>query len=269
MYQCITYDGSYTFTENGLFIGENKVKHDYIIVDEQIRFLSNGKMYVIDAKKPYMIEGTTMCFANYFEDLISNYAHVMKNITMLIFDDEPDNSIFYGQIVLTSRLTHVIFGYSFNRQIILTPRLTHVIFGCEFNNPIILTPRLTHIVFGFQFNRQIVLTPRLSHISFGRNFDQPIVLAKHLTYIKFGYRFNKPIVLNRRLIHVTFQRNFNQRIILTEHLKRININDCNNSCMIDNLPNNITYINIILALKSFLKNIPSSTKKITHIIKYY
>ena len=71
--------------------------------------------------------------------------------------------------------------------------MTHLTFGYSFNKPINLPNSLTHLTFGYSFNQLIDLPNNLTHLTFGYKFNQPITLPDSLTYLYLEYSFSKPL----------------------------------------------------------------------------
>ena len=122
------------------------------------------------------------------------------------------------------------------------------------------------------FNQKIDLSNNinLTHLTFGCWFNQEIDFSNNinLTYLTFGWDFNQKIDLsnNINLTHLTFGKWFNQEINIPLNVKNINMNNCSNQYIIDNLHNNIEEL-IIYKSNLNLDNLPNSIKKI--YIKYY
>ena len=95
-------------------------------------------------------------------------------------------------------------------------------------------------------------------------FNQEVnKLPKSITHLTFGYQFNQEVNnLPNSLTHLTFGKEFNQKIDIPFTIKYLKLN-CNNSYIIDYLPDNIDELELGYDFNLELNNLPTSIKKIT------
>jgi len=107
------------------------------------------------------------------------------------------------------------------------------------------------------------------------NYNDPLIAIKtnnkyesEYNYNYIENNFNQEIDLsnNINLTHLTFGKYFNQEINIPLNIKSLNMYQCNNQYIIDNLHNNIEEL-IIYDNDLNLDNLPNSIKKI-YIIHY-
>lgn len=298
----ITYDGPYSITDKGLILGQTDTIHKYYLYKEQIRFLNNGSIYVINlTDDTVVIKDNIMVITNCFGNICTRiyFETWMNNITTVIFDEdsEIEESCFNESFALIPSIVELRFGQYFDRPINLTRCLTTLVFGKNFNQLIVLPSSMISLTFGLYYDQPIILTPYITTLKFGRRFDHPIVFGPHLRILTLGSDFNQPILLNKCLCKITFGCSFNQRIVLSKHLhyvvfgfrfnqhviltknithlavrelrgictELLNITDIsieNNDYAIDNLSNNISHIKIGCNFTLPLGNVPNSAKNV-------
>ena len=175
---------------------------------------------------------------------------LLSNYKKLVFSDyelsdnlfekyEPDNSIFKGS--------------KFNQEV---------------NN---LPNSLTHLTFGQNFNQEVNVLPNsITHLTFGICFNQKVNnLPNSLTHLTFGWKFNQEVNdLPKSLTHLTFNYDFNQKIDIPFTIKYLKL-DCNNSYIIDYLPDNIEELELGCNFNLELNNLSISIKKIAFEIDSY
>ena len=177
----------------------------------------------------YWIVDKKFTFKPHFDDLIDEYMHLIEQCNELIFSDYYDIG---NKHYKTS---------NFNQIITLPNSLTHLTFGGNFNQIITLPNSLTHLTFGYDFNQIITLPNSLTHLTFGIKFNQIITLPNTLTHLTFGMCFKQSMNLSN-----------------IEYLKL----DCNNTHLIENLPNSLVELELNYNLNLELNNLPSNLKKI-------
>jgi len=123
-----------------------------------------------------------------------------------------------SMITIPSSVTHLQFGFKFNRPIntimtsdgqiirIIPESVTHLQFGVEFNqlikNNIVdgkiirsIPESVTHLTFGSNFDQPIenIMPPNVTHLTFGWCFNQSIknCIPPLVTHLKLGDRFDK------------------------------------------------------------------------------
>jgi hypothetical protein len=163
---------------------------------------------------------------------------------------------------LSNTLTHLFFGYDFDRLVNLSNSIINLSFGYSFNRELNLPNSIIQLTFGFAFNRELNLPSGLIHLTFGNNFDQPINLPSGLIHLTFGNNFNQPLNLPNKLRHLTFGKYFVQEVNLPFELKYLKLNS-NCQYMIDNLVNSIEELELGELFNLELNNLVNSIRKIT------
>lgn len=191
---------------------------------------------------------------NKFTRLVfSNYDDIdicIRTNNKLICDDVKINrnkykkSLFNNSIIFNdnlTHLTHLTFGYFFNKQVILPQNLVYLLFENYFNQPITINNSLVHLIFGEYFNQPIIIPNSLTHLTLGWNYNQSIELTKNLIYLSLGYKYTQKCDL--------------------ANIKHLKIN-CNNIHLIDNLPNSLEILTLGKNFNLPLENLPNSIKLI-------
>ncbi len=170
----------------------------------------------------------------------------LLQIKKIRFEDNF-NELAIDDILLDS-ITHLEFGYYFNREINNYPKsLTHITFGSMFNRPVDNIPNtVTHLTFGKNFNQPVDNLPdSIEYLIFDSDyFDQPVDnLPKSLKVLQFGFEFCQPIPNLPSLIEfLGLGESFNYPVDhLPEKIKEIKFGTSFNR-PIDNLPISITHL---------------------------
>lgn len=224
--------------------------------------------------KDFWIKNNIFIFKPEFNDSIEPYYNLISKYDSLIFSNisEPDmafiknsidclfccdeefynlsnknlaeireNSVFNKQLSLPNNIKFLVLGFNFNQLIDLPDDLTSLFFGSYFDKPVKLPNNLINLSFGYNFNRQIEFPDSLINLSFGDSFNQSVNLPKNLLFLCLGGSFNQQIEI--------------------PNIKKIKIN-CNNSFVIDNLPNSLEQIYFDSKFNLEINNLPNSLKKI-------
>src|SRR3990167_974182 len=125
----------------------------------------------------------------------------------------------------------------------------------------IMTKNVTHLTFGYLFNKQVIIPQNVTHLTFGLDFNQPVTIPQNVTHLIFGHDFNQQVTIPQNVTHLTFGENFNQQVNLP-NIKYIKL-DCNNIDIIENLPNSVEEIEFDYNFGLELQNLPNSVKKIS------
>ena len=171
-----------------------------------------------------------------------------------------------------------VFNHPLSNALYSCTSLTHIVFGYSFSQPLSNSLNncisLSILVFGGNFNQPLDNAldncTSLSILVFGFYFNQPLSNAldncSSLTYIEFGSHFSQPLnnLLNncQSLTHLCLGLWFEQKVDLPFNIRFLGL-DCNNSYLIEQLPDTIEEINIGLYFNLKLMNLSSSIKKIT------
>lgn len=271
----ITYKGPYSITNKGLRLGCSDRVYEYYNYGNAIRFLKNGLIHEIKLNgQPYVIDGNTLVISDGFDDddLLDE---IMRDITILIFDEEQDDEFacFNRELNLTPYITSVAFGVHFDRYIKLPSSIRSLTFGRCFDRSIDLPRHIKILRFGDCFNQRIIIQPYLKVLTFGCDFNKPISLNKNLHSLTFDDDFNQLIVLNKYLSNVKFGLNFRQPFVITKNLTLLSLGKYNilqrdtlnvtnivlrgNNWIVDNLSNSIQYIELGRDFVMSANNLPN------------
>jgi hypothetical protein len=114
---------------------------------------------------------------------------------------------------------------------------------------------LTHLTFGYYFNKKIDNLPKnLTHLTFGYYFNQKVDnFPKNLTHLTFDHYFNKKLDnLPKNLKYLQIKWYYNNKIILPKSLKELSLT-CNND-LINNIPEHIEKVYILFYYYNEVKN---------------
>lgn len=178
-------------------------------------------------------------------------------------DDEDDEGycLFDWPVnELPPGLTHLAFGFYFNRKVNNLPNITHLAFGANFNQPVDSLPSsLLTLIFGYYFNHPVNALPNtLRTLIFGYRFNQPLnSLPPALKELHLGYRFNQDVSMLPPVTHVTLGSCFDKPIdALPNSITSLCLH-CKHSFQFNHLPDSllvlhtsITQIDQLLTLQA-------------------
>jgi hypothetical protein len=193
----------------------------------------------------YWICENRFIFKYKFNEKLDKYYDLIKLYDTLIFSNYTDVNICIKTNNFYDKEYHNIYFFS------------------RFNQKIILPENLTHITFSYHFNQELILPYTLTQLTFGESFNQVVELPESLTHLTFGFYFNRVVKLPESLTHLTFGYDFNQKVNIPLKLKYLRL-DCNNLCLIENLPNNLEELVLGKYFNLELNNLPNSV----HIIRF-
>ena len=196
-------------------------------------------------------------------ELLNNQIkYIIRNKTIKFNDDFNEPLDDYGEILSNYKI--VEFGLLFNKPIEHLPdSLTHLTFGWYFNKSVLLPNSLIDLIFGNFFNQSVLLPNSLIYLTFGWHFNQSVLLPNSLTHLTFGYAFDKNIRLPTFLTHLICNKNFNKNIELPENLLFIKIFNPTIE-IIEKIPNSVKELWIYCFHNSSLRldNLPNSIEKL-------
>lgn len=261
----VDHDAQIQFVNNNVYTGQPCITKNFMICDNTIRFISNGVLHIVYAKKkPYMVDGTTIVFSHDFNESLDTYDNIMRPITVLIFEQGENlhtRSIFNHFVTITKKMLKISFGYNFDNPIVLTKRVTHLIFGHNFSHRLFITKNIRVLSFGSSFNQPIVLTKNIYVLSFGSYFNQPIVLGKHVKYLTLSEMFRKSFISNKNLRHLTISLMTKEQNFLLEQITHLTI-ECFDHHVQDKLTNDIKELGFKYHTTVPMNNIPNIIKRI-------
>lgn len=209
-------------------------------------------------------------------NITDKYTIIGKKIIFVIGFNETLE--LYEHIVLY--MTHIEFGYFFDKPIVLTPYVVYLWFGHYFDHPIVLTKGMRVLTFGKYFNQMIDLTKRIKCLTFGEKFSCPIILSKNIKKLVFGWGFNRKIDLPKCTYSVAFGGMYSQYNILTKNIVCLELENCSDliidPCvrlthfkmkspychLMENLPNGVMNLRVVCVSKKRLNNLPNDFKRL-------
>ncbi len=189
----------------------------------------------------------------------------------LLFGPEGGDSTFPIKIYKTLTIIH-LHQQTRTKQIQTTTgttQTTRIIYGLSYNLQNFPTT-ITHITFNSNFNKNVKILPQqLTHIEFGDKFNQPVDnLPKQLKFVVFGGNFNQnldnlPTSLKSLLLVCCSKFKHNLDSLPTSlNYFRMSFVKRMLDVGIDNLPQQLTQLELIYIPTKSLDYIPNSVKKL-------
>lgn len=191
-------------------------------------------------------------FASKTNKCLTKYWTINKKINV---NEKILNWNYYDNLgnILTSKLLDVY-----------PQKLRRLTFNNMFNEYISkkLPSSITHLTFGYWFNRPIYELPiSIKYLKFGSKFNQPIFqLPKSVKHIQFGYEFNQSLKnLPVSITHLTVGWLFDKFMDIPSSISHLTVDDHNINYRI---PNTITHLKCCSTENIYIR-VPSSVTHLT------
>lgn len=152
--------------------------------------------------------------------------------------------------------------------IVLHKKLINISFDYYFNKPVRLPNKLIKLKFDHCYDQPVILPKLLKHITFGKMFSQKVVLPNKLKVLIVGYNFNQTNILPKYLTEITFECVLKKKVRVPETVVKIYINQCSR-WFIENLPNNLRYVNFSSSFTSCPKMLPNKIETLEFDKKWF
>ncbi len=172
-----------------------------ILKDELNNELINDGKFMFNYK--LIVENRNIKYDN-----LTKPINILLNTNKIVFDDEFDIQIDLRYFI---NLTHLTFGDFYNQSVDKVVKISN---GSSVYKSI-LPNSITHLIFGYWFNKSVNHLPNsITHLTFGRHFNQPVDnLPNSITHLTFIWNFDQPVdKLPNSITHLTFGRNFDQQL---------------------------------------------------------